>query len=191
MTPAGSSRSLPPGSTSGSTGLCDRGAGAVGSMQRQGGGREARAPRQRHPEPTASGAEMLGEGRGWHQEPRSVLCPRKSRSVAWAPVPVLGHRTATGQPYTSLAAFQSHTRPRATIQAPAGIYIFLFFPSCLQHCYSHFPDGILKTRHKKSPNSSKLLQTTKLQHGADRIRALHSFLLLREAVSKDLLERIC
>lgn len=141
--------------------------------------------------PRRAGLKCSGEGRGWHREPRSVLCPRKSRSVAWAPVPVLGHRTATGQPYTSLAAFQSHTRPRATIQAPAGIYIFLFFPSCLQHCYSHFPDGILKTRHKKSPNSSKLLQTTKLQHGADRIRALHSFLLLREAVSKDLLERIC
>lgn len=83
----------------------------------------------------------------------------------------VGTCASAGSPHRHvvfLAAFQSQTRPRATIQAPAGISIsisiyifFLSFPCCLQHC-SHFPDGVLKARHKKSPNSSKLLQTTKL-----------------------------
>lgn len=92
----------------------------------------------------------------------SVLCPRKRRSVAWAPVPALGHHTATWCSWQHFKARLGQGPQSRHQLVYLYLYFFLSFPCCLQHCCSHFPDGVLKARHKKSPNSSELLQTTKL-----------------------------
>lgn len=162
-TPAESRRSLLPGSVEAPAFVTEELGLLALCRSREEAGRPE-PPGRGHPEPTASGAEMLwgkaGDGTG---EPRSVLRPRKSCSVAWgtcasAVPPPRGVPTQAWQCFKAILG----QGPQSRHQLVYVFFFFLFFPSCLQHCYSRFPDGVLKTRHKKSPNSSKLLQTTQL-----------------------------
>lgn len=118
-----------------------------------------------HPHLKMQRAETVGERCGWH--PKALHCitgkqnisqPYSIDCVSWheslLPVPSC---FSNGSLFClSLAAFHCHARVRATIQTPTVQWFF-----CLQHCYSCFPDRVLKTRNKRSLNWTKLLLSVK------------------------------